>query len=243
MNIFTKFIDLIYPPRCHICRTFLDYANNGSRHFCIECLNSFSLVAPPVCSICGIPFGSKTQDDHLCERCLRKSPFYDLLRAPYLYKGTLMEVILQIKYSRKNYLADSLAPVFACFAEELFRNMEDLLLIPVPLHPQKLRERGFNQSLLLARGIEKKLNAELDFLSLRRVKYTGTQTGLNIDERRKNVRGAFDLVKGVQFKDRNVLLVDDVATTGSTMNECARVLKKAGCSRVYGLVLARTAAL
>ena len=111
--------------------------------------------------------------------------------------------------------------------------------MPVPLHLKRLRQRGFNQSLLLARHVADRLQCELDFLSLRRVRYTLPQTGLGKDERRKNVRGAFHLKDPEIVKGKTVLLVDDVATTGNTLNECSRVLKKAGCNEVFCLVLAR----
>jgi ComF family protein len=185
-------------------------------------------------------FESKREEDHHCENCLRKRPFYDALRAPYLYDGGIMEAIHQMKYAGKSHLADFLGSLLASFAKEWLGNTSDYLLMPVALHPKKLRERGFNQSLVLAKAIKPLLGTELDFLSLRRVIYTQPQTGLNSDERRKNVRKAFGLIGQPDLKKRTVILVDDVATTGNTMNECARVLKKAGCDKVFCLTLART---
>jgi ComF family protein len=116
-----------------------------------------------------------------------------------------------------------------------------MLVIPVPLHPRRLRERGFNQSLLLARHVARALGAELDFMSLRRERYTLPQTGLTREARRKNVRRAFRVIAKAPVRKREVLLIDDVATTGNTLDECARVLRKAGCDRVVCLVLARAA--
>ena len=113
--------------------------------------------------------------------------------------------------------------------------------MPVPLHPKRLRERSFNQSLLLARHVARRLGFELDFLSLRRVRYTQPQTGLKKDQRRKNVRKAFDLKAPDVVKGRDVILVDDVTTTGNTLNECARVLKRSGAKNVFCVTLARTA--
>jgi ComF family protein len=112
--------------------------------------------------------------------------------------------------------------------------------MPVPLHPKRLRERGFNQSLLLAERVAAALNADLDFSSLKRIRYTQPQTELGSEERKKNVRKAFGVSEREAVKGRAVLLVDDVATTGSTLNECARTLKRAGCRHVFCLVLART---
>ncbi len=152
-----------------------------------------------------------------------------------------MDAIHQMKYAGKTYLADSLGPLIASFATKWLDNPEGLLMMPVPLHPKKLRERGFNQSLLLARTMMPILGTELDFLSLRRVIYTRSQTGLNSEERKRNVRRAFTIDGQRELEGKTVILVDDVATTGNTMNECARVLKKAGVEKVFCLVLARTA--
>jgi ComF family protein len=126
------------------------------------------------------------------------------------------------------------------FARKWLEKTDGILIMPVPLHPRKLRERNFNQSLLLARSAAHLLGAELDFLSLRRIKYTQPQTGLKSNERRKNVRGAFEVVNRNVVKGRSVLLVDDVTTTGSTLNECARTLRRAGAREVFCLTLART---
>jgi ComF family protein len=241
MNIFARFIDIIYPSRCHICRSFLSNDSRENHHFCPDCLNGFLRISPPLCPICGKPFESFSEENHLCEECMRKRPFFNSLGAPYLYQGGIMDAIHQMKYAGKTYLAKSLGPLLASFASKWLDKTEGLLMMPVPLHPKKLRERGFNQSLLLARIMTPLLDTELDFLSLRRVIYTRPQTGLNSDERKRNVRRAFAMIGQRDFKGKTVILVDDVATTGNTMNECARVLKKAGCKKVFCLALARTA--
>lgn len=240
MNIFMRFIDIIYPPRCHICSRFLEKADHEIPHFCRGCLKHFAEIRPPFCSICGVPFQSITEENHRCESCLRKRPYYQSLAAPYLYEGEIMEAIHQLKYHGKAYLADSLGKLLASFAMDRFKKTENFLIMPVPLHPKKLRERGFNQSLLLSKIVNHTLNMELDFLSLRRVRYTRPQAGLNREERRKNVRRAFHVLPSKGLKGRTVILVDDVATTGNTLNECGKVLKKAGCDKVFCLVLART---
>ena len=235
-NLFLKLINIIYPPRCPICKIFL----NNNISFCRDCSSKFKKITSPFCTICGTPFISYIKEDHVCESCLRKKPFYEIARAPYLYDGTLMTAIHKFKYSAKSFLASPLGLLMTEFAETWVKESETLLTIPVPLHPKRLRERGFNQSLLLSRHVARQLNTELDFLSLRRVRYTLPQTGLNKDERQKNVRGAFQIVDQKAVKKRTVLLIDDVATTGNTLNECARLLKRSGCKKVLCLVLART---
>jgi ComF family protein len=216
--------------------------NSGEiRDFCPDCLKDLVRITSPLCPICGTPFVSRVEADHRCGDCLRKRPYFDALAAPYLYEGGIMDAIHQIKYSGKTYLADSLGRLLAPFARERLGDTRGLLMMPVPLHPRRLKERGFNQSLVLARAVAPALETRIDFLSLRRVKYTKSQTGLKKDERRKNVKGAFGLSGKPDLKGNTVVLVDDVATTGSTLNECARVLKKAGCEKVLCLTLARTA--
>ena len=245
MNVFKKIIDLIYPPRCHICKKFL-WENRAEKNhkellFCQPCFDGFSEITSSLCPICGRPLAALDEEDHVCEDCLRKRPFFDKAGAPYLYEGGLMSAIHQFKYDGKSYMAGSLGHLLALFARKWLKEMDDcLIMMPVPLHPKRLRERGFNQSLLLARYMASMMVAELDFLSLRRIRYTRPQTGLKSNERRKNVRRAFELKDRQTVKGRTIVLVDDVATTGNTLNECARVLKRAGCDKVFCLVLART---
>jgi ComF family protein len=152
-----------------------------------------------------------------------------------------MTAIHDLKYAGRSHLARSLGPLLASYAASWLGRGDGLLVMPVPLHPGRLRERGFNQSLLLARHVASRLEADLDYLSLRRIRFTQPQTRLTGDERKKNVRRAFGVNAKTGLKGRSVLLTDDVATTGSTLNECARALKKAGVKEVYCLVLARTA--
>jgi ComF family protein len=245
MKLLGNLLDLIYPPRCGVCKAFI--CEKTTTHegenigFCRDCYDAFEKVASPLCPSCGRPFLAGVGEDHTCENCLRKRPRYDIARAPYLYEGPLMTAIHDLKYSKKTLLALSLGPLLASYAANWLGPATGFLVMPVPLHPRRLRERGFNQSLILARHVASRLEADLDFMSLRRIRPTQPQTGLSSDERKKNVRRAFDVVKKNGLKGRSVLLIDDVATTGSTLSECARALKRAGVKGVYCLVLARTA--
>lgn len=243
MNLWTQFMDILYPPRCAVCREFL-VQNPVLEHptalpFCAACASDFRPITPPLCPICGAPFESTTQDNHPCGACLTQRPRYDAAGAPYAYDGTLREAVYGLKYGQKAFLADALGPLLAAFAKAWIKGKTPQLVMPVPLHPKRLRERGFNQSLLLAQPVAKALNAQIDFLSLRRSKHTLPQTRLTKDKRRKNIQGAFQVVDASIVRQKSILLVDDVATTGSTLNECTRVLKSAGAGRVYCLTLAR----
>ena len=237
-------MDIIYPPRCHFCMDFLREGGSSENQrvlpVCPACFKGLAEITSPLCKLCGRPFQDGIDQDHFCEECLRRRPFFDRAGAPYLYEGPMMNAIHQFKYEGKTSLSGSLGPLLAAFAGTWLNLRDGFLIMPVPLHPRRLRERGFNQSLLLARHLASSLDSELDFLSLRRIRYTQPQTGLKSTERRKNVRRAFEVSDPKAVKGQTLILVDDVATTGNTLNESARVLRRAGAEKVYGLVLART---
>jgi ComF family protein len=244
MGLFQALINLIYPPQCRVCRKFLqeEYGETEPDGFiCKACLSAFIPLESPHCPICGRSFSQGISENHVCENCLRKRPFFDWAGAPYLFEDGLMEAIHQFKYGGKSYLAKSLGPLLKQYAgQKLPAGLERGLVMPIPLHPKRLRERGFNQSLLLARYVAELPELELDYLNLRRARYTQPQTGLKGDERRKNVRRAFKIEDKTKVRGRVIILVDDVLTTGSTLNECARILKQAGANKVFGLALAST---
>ena len=198
MSVLEEFIDIIYPPRCQFCRDFLWNdslpQDRQGLPLCSACLMDLKAVSSPVCTLCGRPFQSGMDQDHLCEGCLRRRPFFDRAGAPYLYEGTMMSALHQFKYGGKSAMAASLGPLLAAFADTWMTKREEVLVMPVPLHFKRLRERGFNQSLLLARHVSSLLKSGLDFLSLRRVRYTSPQAGLKSSERRKNVRRAFQVM-------------------------------------------------
>lgn len=242
MKFLSQLIDIVYPPRCHICSRFLsaDERPPSSYYLCNNCLAGLTPITHPICTICGHPFLTSIGQDHLCENCLRKKPWYDFLRSPYLYSGPLMESIQRFKYNSETHLTSSLGELLSNFAREWIPNPKDFLIVPVPLHRCRLRERGFNQSLLLARVLSSDLGAPLDYLSLIRKRNTRAQTGLKKEERKKNVKDAFSITYPLIIKNKKIILVDDVFTTGYTLNECSRTLKKSGATTIICLTLART---
>lgn len=153
-----------------------------------------------------------------------------------------MEAIQRFKYNSETHLTSSLGALLSSFAREQIPNptAAGFLTIPVPLHKLRLKERGFNQSLLLAKILAADLGIQLDYLSLTRKRHTRAQTGLKKEERKKNVKDAFSVIYPDIIKDKKILLVDDVFTTGHTLNECARTLKKSKAVFVACLTLART---
>ena len=217
--------------------------NSGDLSICDSCLAGFHPLSSPLCTMCGAPFFSEVLEDHPCEDCLRNPPAYAAAGAPYLYEESLLEAIHHLKYHGKTSIAGSLGLLLSRFAHNwLGDEPANFLIIPVPLHPKKLRERGYNQSLLLAKHTAEKLKADLDYLSLRRSKNTAPQIGLGKKLRQENVRNAFKLENPNVVKGRNILLVDDVSTTGNTLNACSETLRKGGANRINCITLARAAA-
>ena len=214
---------------------------------CPSCTSGFFPVESPKCSRCGMMFKSRQGEDHLCGECLDSPKRFQIARSAGIYKYTLMAVIHCFKYNGKIQLSRPLGTLlFAAFAS-FWDKMNIDLIVPVPLHSKKLRMRGFNPSFLLVKdwvGIAKFLNVKLpdipvDINVLARRRWTEPQTGLGREERLANIKNAFNISDGSKITGKRILLVDDVYTTGATVNECAKVLLKGGAGHVDVLTLAR----
>ena len=220
--------------------------------FCETCLADFQPVTAPFCTSCGAVFSGREGKNHMCGSCLKTPPAYTRARAAGIFEGSLMEAVHRFKYQGKLRFEQPLSALLLfclmIYAHEFveFGGKIDMVT-PVPLHAKRFRERGFNQSFLLIRNWGKmaKLNDwTLPFLTIERHallrnRYTSSQTGLKKEDRKKNIQGAFSLSDERDVRGKQILLVDDVYTTGATVNECARVLLKAGARRVDVLTLAR----
>ena len=241
-NPLSLLIDIIYPPRCHMCRKLLPYGeiSSTSSYLCSDCLAGLNPLTNPLCTICGVPFSSQKGKNHLCENCIRKRPYYELARAPYFYSGKLKDAIQRFKYNSETHLSTPFGGLLLNFVQKIFHKLNEYIIVPVPLHKNKLRERGYNQSLLLAKSLSRNLGVRLDYLSFIRKRYTLNQAGLRREERITNVKNAFSVFDIEAVEDRKILLVDDVFTTGYTLNECAKTLKKSGAAEVICITLART---
>ena len=196
--------------------------------------------------MCGRPFFDASGDDHHCAACLARLPYFLRARAWGCYPGDesaehpLRQIVQKFKYGRKVSLGKPLGRLMAQGCQEFLKECHVDLIVSVPLHPKRLRWRGFNQSLLLARQVSRLYQVSVDPFALRRDRETVPQTELTEDERRKNVRGAFSIPTGKSLKGKSVLLVDDVYTSGATVNECSHALVRGGAKAVYVLTLART---
>ena len=217
------FLDLLFPTSCLGC------GSEGSI-LCPSCLRTLPRLHPPYCQRCGIPYPSR-----ICPSCLSSPPVIDGIRSPLLYQDLAREAIIHLKYHNLKVLAQPLAEILADYLAE--GSFEFDVLVPVPLHPKRLRLRGYNQSALLARNLSQLIGVPLREDILVRVRDTPSQTSLGGSERRRNVAEAFE--SRVELKGWGILLLDDVCTTGATLDACATALKKAGAGSVWGLTLAR----
>jgi ComF family protein len=239
----------LFPADCRLCGAPLSKISRLP--VCEECLGSVRPISGGLCSICGERILSPYAlvDAHeapLCGICRRLKPVYVKAAAYGSYEGGLRDLIHLLKYEHvrpaANVLGRMLAEVISRLAPEF--EQQPPILIPVPLHQRKHHERGFNQAELIARAALKLKPAGLDMGLgsgiLQRTRATLSQTGLSSHQRRENMRGAFAVDKAGEIVGKQVVLVDDVFTTGTTVSECARVLQRAGATRIWVATVART---
>ncbi|MCX7964219.1 MAG: ComF family protein [Candidatus Sumerlaea chitinivorans] len=226
-------VDFLFPRLCCGC---------GERVFescelvCPRCLKSVRQLTQPLCPVCGMedaPAGRK------CEHCPAGEIFFSAARAVAPYEGVARTIVERLKYNYREEYAPWMAMRMLEVARSEFAHVAFDAVVPVPLHRTRRRERGFNQSELLARPIAKAFRVPLAVSALRRVRNTPSQTKLSKRERAENIREAFSVPDPPAVQDKVFLLVDDVYTTGATLNECARVLRAGGARDVYCLSFCR----
>ncbi len=238
MHIVHRILDILLPAHCSYC--YSPVGDSKVAFFCSVCWHDFSPLDGPVCPSCGRPFDSPEtlhhSPEHWCRDCRQSPPRFDQALSVGQFEGSLREAIHQFKYRPCRALGRPLGEWMAT----RIRLLTDIdMIMPVPLHSTRLRQRGFNQALLLAHRISKRYRTPLSFDNLARVRPTKPQVELRGVERIKNVRGAFALRRPDEVRGKKIILVDDVFTTGATMNECASVLKSAEASHVTAFTLAR----
>jgi competence protein ComFC len=234
-NFLGALASLFYPPACAVCS-----ANVAPEDYlCAECDSKLTRIIPPFCAKCSEPFAGAITSAFTCANCGHRTLHFQAAIAAYRSRGIVRQIVLDFKYGRQIHLRHLVGRwLIAALADERLRNVTFDVIVPVPLHPARERERGFNQSALLAEllSVHTSLRAKP---VLERVRYTTTQTAYDRAERMQNLHGAFRLRKTADVRGLRVLLVDDVLTTGSTLNECARVLKTAGALSVHAATAAR----
>src|SRR4051794_12821815 len=234
-EIFSAAASLLYPATCVVCS-----ANVGNgEYLCPDCRRRAPRIVPPFCAKCSEPFPGAITQTFRCANCENRTLHFDCAVAAYRSRGLVRKVLHQFKYGKQRHLR---YPIASWLVESLgdprIRGRHFDLIVPVPLHPTRERERGFNQAALLAEILAASMQVPAR-LVLERTRYTTTQTAYDRAERMENLAGAFRLRKNRDVRDLQVLLIDDVLTTGSTLSECARVLKVAGAISVHAATAAR----
>jgi ComF family protein len=226
-------LEFFLPRLCLFCGAAV--GESAPTAICPECESAIEWVASPLCTCCGVVFPAPGGGDRLCGDCQADPPPFARARAAALYEGPVATAVKRLKFNRRlAYLPVLQSWLASPPCRELLEEAD--LIVPVPLHPKRLKQRGFNQAWLLAQAFPE-LNLARELLI--RVRHTVPQVQLNPKERRDNVTGAFAVAEPARAKGQNVLLVDDLFTTGATARECARVLRRAGAARVEVLTVAR----
>jgi len=222
-----QLLDWVYPPECVGCGL-------PGFHCCDHCQDLIRFLSHPACYLCGrsIPEGH-----HICEDCTPAEVAFDGLCSSAFYEGIIKTCVQALKYENRQGLGGFFTALLLDCLSNYTWELDQL--IPVPLSPDRIKTRGYNQSALLGRPVALALGLHYVPFGLRRIRSTRSQVELSADERRDNVKGAFRAVTEIVAK-KSVLLVDDVITTGSTLDACAEALKAAGAKSVYCLTLART---
>jgi len=265
------FLDVVFPPKCLVCSRLFEPAAQkfGSEHLpdgateiidpfaessrlltsfcCSECVNTLAAISLPMCTCCGVTFKSRQNQNHLCGDCITQPKQFRMARSAAVCDAQLMAVIHRFKYGEKTQLAMPLGGLMLSAFMRHWKDEEIDWVLPVPLHAQKFRNRGFNQSYLLIdrwKPIAKAMRIDSQKISIHpdvliRTKATVSQTGLGRRQRLANIRGAFSVQSPEILYGKKLLVVDDVYTTGATVNECARILLKFGAERVDVLTLVR----
>lgn len=219
-------LDWVYPPQCAVC-------GMPGYPLCLDCKNEINYITGKICPICG---ASIRQSALRCDDCMKRLPAFDAVRSLAFYGGVIRECIHSLKYENNRslgkYFAQLLCPIIS--QEAWLINA----VIPVPLSKERLKERGYNQAAAIAHPLALFLELPFQPYGLEQVRDTRSQVGLSAEERRMNVIGAFKAIPEL-VHHKNILLIDDVMTTGATLESCAQVLKEAGSEKVYCLTVAR----
>lgn len=233
-------VSIIFPADCRICAELL--VDSRRVPICPKCLASFERIRSAICEICGCPLSGyqlREGQTGLCPACQNKTYGFDRARSFAIYQGPLVRAILLLKF-------EQIEPLGSWFAEKVAEIVESErdrfaadVVVPVPLHRQRQRDRGYNQAALISKPLAKRLHLPHKALLLMRTKARPDKRILTLEERWESVRNAFATRPGSQVDDLRVLLVDDVLTTGATLDACARELREAGAKSVFAITVAR----
>lgn len=227
--------DLLYPHNCIGCGRGVE--DDTLRYVCTACADRLYWINPPACTTCSSPFYGRVDSPQNCPNCLELKPVFRSGRALFLLRGIGGQLIHELKYRRGLYLLKAIESLMQQ-RPELPAFLQDTILVPVPLHPRRKNKRGFNQSHLIAASLAKVGGGLPIQHLLRRTIHTPSQTRLNRKERQRNLRNAFALACKTSIDpQKKYILVDDVFTTGSTLNACCKILRKAGLKDLHVFTL------
>lgn len=235
MKPYNVIINTIFPPSCIACKA----TTRDVGTLCATCWNHINFITPPFCPKCSAPLEQYSDHDMVCGACMASPPPYNTARALMHYDKHSKPIITQLKYNDKTHFSKYIA-------EWLYPRFKSLIdpsdfIIPVPLHPKRLRMRRYNQSALIAKHLtEKTQNAQFAADALIRTKNAPPQTNLTYKQRIKNLHHSFECSKRDDIKNKVILLIDDVITTGTTVSQCSKTLLEAGAKEVNILALAKT---
>jgi ComF family protein len=232
---FHALASLFYPAACVVCSANV----RRTEYLCDDCQRVAPRIVPPFCNKCSEPFPGAITQAFRCANCEHRVLHFDCAVAVYRSRGVVRRLVHQFKYAKQRHLQYPVAEwLRATFQDPRLRDRDFDIVVPVPLHPARERERGFNQAALLAGLIARSAKAPVRPV-LERTRYTTTQTAYDRGERMENLHGAFRLRKNQDVRGLRVLLIDDVLTTGSTLSECGRVLRAAGAVSIHAATAAR----
>jgi len=228
-----KFLRILFPESCPVCKE--PSRDHGIAPICPQCWDRISPYSGPICQICGKPLVSEASIT--CADCIVDKPIFKMARSPGLYEGVLRVAINLFKYYGIKRLSKPLSGMMFTLLDN--KHPVDVI-IPVPLYKKRLRQRGFNQSALFAKHLANHIGTPLFLNCLIKIRDTMPQVGLNAKERKKNIKNSFAVISREFIQGKNIMLVDDVFTTGATVRECSKLLKKAGAENIYALTLAHS---
>ncbi|MEW6097008.1 MAG: ComF family protein [bacterium] len=240
LKFFNDLINFIFPAKCRTCNESLSTLEE--KYICKECFSKIDFIRPPYCDKCGkvLVESFSEIEKPLCKECQTIKRYFYKARVVGVYEGILRESIHIFKFEKKIGLHKPLGELLVNYLKEqqgdLIRQID--FIIPVPLHRKRLKSRGFNQAQLLCCYIERHFNVPLN-LDLKRIRFTPPQMNLKREERLQNIKGAFEIKNHNSIMGKSILLVDDIFTTGATVDECSKVLINAGAKQVFVLTLAR----
>lgn len=231
-SLFKSLLGLAFPKLCYICEKSLE---EKETHLCSTCLSKLVLNFGPFCPKCS---RHVYKQDLICPNCATRRSYLKKICSCFIYTDIFKHILIHLKYYNKPFLLNPLLPFLSKFCNEHFSHIAIDIVTFVPLHWHKLFSREFDQAYLIAKSIASILQIPIEPLLFKK-RSTGSQHFLSKREREQNLNNTFNIIPRINIDKKTILLVDDVLTTGSTINECAKILKKNGAKEIYGFTLAR----